>query len=346
MKKIKIITAVLLSVALCGCADKDNSSADSTQSVPTVSIGNSSAESEVISNTASSEAESAQKEESTVESAVEAAPESEQPNENESFLTGLAGDRILKSEITTVFTQDGSDCAPEDLTEENFSAVLCGGFVYVAEPSRVSRNSRDNADVYDSANMEFTDMSSEPGKNYKRINIGDEICGLTLAEAQVNFARGSETMTFTMNDGTKKTGAELGLPEIYFTSGSAKFSGELMMTGYISRIPDNGYGLGVGDIVFVPCDGQANFPIMSYRLDGDNGFYHASQMYSLSDLTWQNEFGYMYLGNEYNTTADTSDLPDDGSFVKARVTISNFELSCGLNFINTVKAELISIEAE
>lgn len=346
MKKIKLISiAAAAGVLLCGCSDKGESSAESGQSVPTISIGNSSGDSETVSSDApESSEESSRTEESSGDSAVSSAPESSEPNENETFLTGLVGDRILKSEITDVFTRDGSDCSPEDLTEDNFSAVLCGGFVYVAEPSKASRNSIDNADVYDADNTEFTDMTAEPLKNYVRLNVGDEICGLTLVEAQVNFARGSETTTFDLSDGTTKTGAELGLPEIYFTNGSAKFDGELMMSGYICRVPENDYGLGAGDIIFVPDDGQGNFPIMSYRLDGDNGFYHKSQVYSLSDLTWQNEFGYMYLGNEYNTTADTSSLPDDGSFVKATVTIDSFELSCGLNFINTVKAQLISID--
>lgn len=348
MKKYKFITAVLLAAALCGCSNKDNSSQNSTSSAVSSDAGSSIAsndESGMNSDIGSSGAESSAAGESTGESPADPVVESKPQSDDESFLVGLAGDRILKSEITTVFTSDGSDCAPADLTEEKFSAVLCDGFAYVAEPSKLARNDRDNEDSYDSANMQFTDITSEPVKNYKRLNVGDTICGLTLKEAQVNFARGSEQMSFEMKDGSQKTGAELGLPEIFFSGSSAKFDGEMSMTGYICRIASDVYGVGgVGDIVFVPSDGEANFPVMSYRLGGDDGFYHISQMYSASGLTWQNEFGFVALGNVNSTTADVSELAEDGSFVKACVTVDNFELNCGVNFINTVKADIIDIE--
>lgn len=351
MKKYKLITSVLLAALLCGCSDKENSSQNSTSGVVSstaYSNLSSNDESSFNSDLGVSEAESSTVSESIAESSSDpdpdSDPESKPQSGDESFLVGLAGDRILKSEITTVFTNDGSDCAPEDLTEEKFSAVLCGGFVYVAEPSKTARNNRDNEDVYDSANMEFTDMTSEPVKNYMRLNVGDTVCGLTLREAQVNFARGSEQTMFEMKDGSQKTGAELGLPEIYFASGTAKFDGEIVMTGYICCVAENEYGIGTGNIIFVPSDGEGNFPIMSYRLDGDNGFHHVTQVYALSDLTWQNEFGYMFLGNAGNTTADVSALPDDGSFIKAQVTVDSLEYSCGVNFISTIKANIVDIK--
>lgn len=345
MKKIKIIAAILAAAALCGCSDKGDTS--SGNSMNSVSAGSSAAESSAVpSNPESSDAESVPNGTSSDAPAPSVPESSEIPAENASFLVGLAGDRILKSEITTVFTADGSDLDPADLTEELFQSVLCSGFAYLGESSGTARNIIDNADVYDSANMEFTDMSSDPVKNYVRVNVGETVCGLTLEEAEVNFARGSETTVFETADGSQKKGSELGLPEIYFTGCSAKFSGEVTLAGYISVIPKNEYGLGVGDIIFVPCDGQAKLPIMSYRLDGVNGFYHASQMYSLTKLTWQNEFGYIHLGNVLVTDADTSSIPDDGTFVKATVTIDSYELSCGLNFVNSVKASPVDIDVE
>lgn len=348
MKKYKILSVILIAALLCGCSNKDTSSqTDLSSNVSSAASSEiiSADESSENSDTGESKPESSNAAESTADSTAVSEPdlESEPQNGDESFLVGLAGDRILKSEISTVFTNDGSDCAPEDLTEERFSAVLCDGFVYVAEPSKTARNNRDNEDMYDSANMEFTDMTSEPVKNYVRLNVGDTVCGLTLKEAQVNFACGSEQMMFELKDGSQKLGSELGIPEIFFTGGTAKFDGEIVMNGYICRFAENKYGVGAGDIVFVPSDGEANFPIMSYRLDGDNGFHHLTQVYSLSDLIWQNEFGYMYLGNAGSTTADISALPDDGSFIKAQVTVNNFELNCGVNFVNTIKADIVDI---
>lgn len=339
MKKYLTVPALVLVLALCGCSNKNTPSeggASSDHTTVVVSSGESSVSEPVSSVSESSLAEvSSQPVESSTEVAESTVPESGLP-----FLVGLAGDIVQPSEITMVFTNDGSDCAPADLTEEKFSGVVCDGFTYVAEPSKAARNAIDDADVFDSANMQFTDISAEPVKNYARLNVGDSICGLTLKEAQVNFARGSEQETFEMKDGSTKLGSELGLREIYFKTSTAKFEGELAMEGYICRIAEDAYGVGAGDIIFVPGDGEANFPIMSYRLSGDDGFYHTSQLYSLAGLTWQNEFGYVYLGNAVNTTADISALPDDGTFVKALVSVTDLELNCGLNFVSSVKAEL------
>ena len=345
MKKYKILSAALAAALLCGCSNKEDSSQNSTISVVSVADPDSSSGGESGGN--SDTGENSKPAESAVQSSAdngsESDPEIDPPSGDETFLVGLAGDRILRSEITTVFTSDGEG-SPEDLTEENFTAVLCNGFVYVAKPSLTARNNKDNHNRYDSANMEFTDMTSKPMKGYIRLNVGDTICGLTLTEAQVNFARGLEDTSFPLSDGSVKTGAELGIPEIYFAAGSAKFEGELVMAGYICRVAGDEYAVGgEGDIIFVPSDGEGDFPIMSYRIDGDNGFHYRTQLYSFSDLVWQNEYGFMRLGNVYDTTADISMLPEDGSFIKVQVTVDSLTLNCGVNFVNTVSAELVDI---
>lgn len=342
MKKYgSIVMALVLAAALCGCSEKDNSSQSGSSSTSDETVS-SSVESTSSAN-GSTAASSSQEISSSSAESTSSGEVSVPQNDDATFLAGLAGDTILKSEITTVYTNDGSDCAPADLTEDIFLAVLCNGFTYVAEPSRVSRNTADHADVFDSGEMRFTDMSESVVKNYVRLNVGDTICGMTLKSAYVNFARGSEEESFKMNDGSFKKGSELGLKEIYFTAGTAEFEGELEMTGYICRIAEDMYGIGAGDIIFVPCDGEANFPVMSYRLSGDDGFYHTSQLYSLPGLTWQNEFGYVRLGNVNDTEADVSGLPEDGSFVKARVTANGLTLTCGLNFVSTTSSELTDL---
>lgn len=349
MGKYRILTAVLAAALLCGCSDKENSSDNNTSII----ISSAPESSDVFSNGGGESSENSDTVENSqpVESSVQSSdeqpdpvsdPEPEIPSGDETFLVGLAGDRITKSEITTVFTNEGEGTA-EDMTEDNFSAVLCDGFVYVAGSAGASRNNRDNANSYDAGNMEFTDMPSVPMKDYVRLDVGDTLCGLTLREAQVNFARGLEQTSFQLEDGSYKTGAELDIPEIYFAGGTAKFDGELVMVGYMCCVAEDEYGIGTGDILFVPCDGEGSFPIMSYRIDGDNGFHHLTQIYSFNDLVWQNDYGYMYLGNAYDTSADISALPDDGSFVKVKVTVDNFELTCGVNFVNSVRAEIVDI---
>lgn len=183
MKKYKILAAVLLAALLCGCSNKETSSQNSTISVVSSaddSNVSSGGESGVYSDTgvSSKPVESSAQSSSDTESDPE--PVIDPPSGDETFLVGLAGDRILKSEITRVFTNEGEGSA-EDLTEDNFSAVLCDGIAYVAKPSLTARNNRDNYNMYDSGNMEFTDMTSSPKKDYMRLEVGDTICGLTFS---------------------------------------------------------------------------------------------------------------------------------------------------------------------
>ncbi len=258
------------------------------------------------------------------------------------FLTGLDGEKILTSEITEAFGESGA-ISPEELTEENFGSAVCAGFVYAAPPSEFYRNDRDNSEVFNEADMTFTDSTgAEPLKNYERLNVGDKVGSLTLTKAETSFSRDLETRSFTLSDGSEKTGAQLGLPEIFFAGGKAEFDGELTMKGYLCRIAADDYGVSEGELLFVPSEG-ADIPVLSYCFDG-GGFYHAPRVYSFSGLVWQNEFGYMTLGNAADTSADVSSLPKDGSFVKAEVTVCNIEMSSGVNFTDRVKAELVRSE--
>ncbi len=346
MRKCKIIAVIVLAAALCGCSNNNESDESSASSASTSTKGSSAVSEAVVSSEKTEESVPSPIISTSSEKEIFSVPvisweESVQTvTVGGAFLFGPAGDEIAPSDIVQVITKDGSECAPEDLTEENFSAVLCEGFTYVAPPSKISRNSVDNADVFDPNSFVFTDTDGSALKNYVRLNVGDTICGLTLTKGETNFARGFEDKEYVLKDGSVKTGAELGIAEIYFTYGSAEFEGEVTMNGYIARMPEDKYGVQSGDILFVPDDGEADFPVMSYQLSGDDGIYHAPQVYNDNDLTWENEFGYLRLGNASNTTADISALPEDGSFVKARITAESFKLNCGISMVNAVSASL------
>lgn len=318
MKKCRIILAVLLAAALCGCSDKDNTSGESSRAE--ISIAESNGQSEPgIDETNSSSVRSVS--EPTISTTSE-------PDPRETFIVGVMGEKILTTEISTVFSNNGAELTPAELTRENFSAVLCDGFAYLAEPSGLARNSVDNADVYDENTLQFSDVTPELVSDFKRVNVGESIGGLTLKEAQVNFA----------------SGAEMGLPDVAFVYGSAMFEGELTMTGYISRAAEDSYNFMTGDLMFVPSNGESTIPVMSYTYDSGLGYCHAPQYVSSgSGFTWYNEFGYVYLGNASDTTADISMIPDDGSFVKVRVTFDNLIMSSGIDRGNVITAEIVDI---
>ncbi len=344
MKKYKILSIAAALTMLCGCSGKNNDSEGSAPPSPVSAAVSSTPSAPAVSSAASvSETSSAAYSSSRggYSYQIVSSPESIQEIIiGSAFLYGPAGDEISPSDIKTVIARDGSDCLPENLTEDNFSAVLCEGFTYVAQPSKISRNSIDNADVFDADDYIFTDTDGSALKNFVRLNVGDTICGLTLTKGETNFARGSESADYVLKDGSVKKGYELGFPEIYFVYATAEFEGELSMNGYICRVAQDEYGVQAGDILFVPDDGEADFPVMSFRLSGDDGIFHAPQVYYDNGMAWENEFGYLQLGNAASTTADISALPEDGSFVKARITADKLTLSCALSMINSVSAEL------
>lgn len=321
MKKSRIILAVLLAAALCGCSNKGGTSQDVSSGAQMSSTGSdvqSDPESSNVTNESSSVGGNVS--EPTSEPTVS--------DGTKTFITGITGERILTSEISLVYSNNGTEITPEGLTRENFSAVLCDGFAYLAEASGLARNSVDNADVFDSNNLQFSDVTPQPVANYKRVNVGESIGGLTLTQAQVNFA----------------SGMKLGLPDVAFVYCSAMFEGELTMTGYISRAAEDNYNFMTGDLMFVPSDGESTLPVMSYTYDEQLGYCHSPQYVSSgSGFTWLNEFGYIYLGNASGTTADLSGIPEDGSFVKVTVTMDKLMMSSGIDRGNTIQAEIIEI---
>ncbi|MBD5383765.1 MAG: hypothetical protein HDR72_02030 [Ruminococcaceae bacterium] len=347
MKKYQIILALILAAALTGCAKDEPGSDSSAVSIPESSAPQSTDNGGIVQN---STPESSS--ESSNESTTESAPQTSEPSNSEetdnpedTFLIGLAGDVIRRSELTMIFSNDGTDGDPETFSEENFSGVVCDGFVYLAEPSGICRTSYDNEDVFDSEMARFTDISETPKKNYIRVTAGDTFCGLTLTEAQVNFAHGLDGMEYTLGDGSVKLGSELGFPEIYFMGGMAAFEGEVTMTGYMCVAAEDEQSIMTGDIIFVPSGCECTLPVMGYRFDPDVGTAHFPRINTRGGMYWENEYGYIYLGNTYgNITADLSEIPDDGSFVKVNVTLGNIKITCGINMMESYSADITDIE--
>lgn len=302
MKKTSLVIAAIAALTLCGCGKSETSAL-----VSAASGANGTADS------ASSAVESSGE--------LSAEPAESVPGVEIPFLKGIAGDVVKSSEITTVYTLDGNDCAPESLVRENFDEVTCEGFTYAAEPSKQARNSIDNSDVFDSGAAEFSDMPGAKVSDYRRVNVGDTICGLKLVSAQTRFSSESA------EDGS------------YFrATDSAVFEGEKTMRGYIYRVKEDEYGVAAGDIYFFPCDGEADIPVMNYSYDKDNGYYHSTETGSAANITFSNEIGQIYLGNANDITADISVIPEDGTAVKALVSMENFTYTSSIDAMSRISA--------
>ena len=320
MKKTKAILALLIAAALCGCSS--NGEGPSSSSVEQSSSSSSSSK-----ETSSSSSSSTSSSVSSTDSSSESKPEESKPSTDETFLKGLAGDTIMKSDIKQVFVPEGQDASVDKMTEENFQSVLCMGFIYAAEPKGIFRTNLDNADVYNESEMSFTDVSENNDSNYVRLNVGDKMCGMTLTFAETNFAR-NEAIT----------------EKSYFCYGSCEFSGEATLTGYVKVQPEGDfYSVFEGDVIFVPTSGA--LPVVNYSLNSDNVICHNLMNGADKNLVWCNEYGSICLGNviENDNLADF-DLPDGDSFVKCRIVIDNLKCTSSTQFTEKMEANLVSFE--
>ncbi len=325
MKKTKAVLAVILAALLCGCSSKEEGSSSSS-----VVESTSTSSSTTVSSSSTSSSSSTTTTSSSTESSTESEPESSEPVTNETFLKGLAGDTILRTDIKQVFVPEGGDASVEKLTEENFSSVLCMGFIYVSEPKGIFRTNLDNADVYDDVTMSFSDISDVKDTSYTRLNVGENMCGMTLTFAETNFARTSEDA--------------LGASGSYFCYGSCAFSGETELTGYINIRTEGGSNFaGEGDVIFVPTAG--NLPVVNYSLDAEKGICHKLLNGADQNLVWSNEYGCIYLGNVFdNASLKSFEIPEGSEYIKCRVVVDNVKYMSSTQFYPRTEAELISIE--
>ncbi len=325
MKKTKVFLALILAAALCGCsAEEEEGSSFGGESSSSTSSSSSTAFSSSESSSSSS------MESSSAESSSESEPESE-PASNETFLTGLAGDTILKTDIKQIFVPNGVEADIDNFSEENFSSVLCMGFIYASEPKNIFRTNLDDPDVYNETDYTFSDVALDKDNDYVRLNVGDSMCGMTLTFAETNFARTDEQSMQTY-------------PGSYFCYGSCEFSGEIELEGYINIHNDEGsYTAFKGDVNFVPTSGE--IPVVNYRVDPEEGIYHAPMSGADKNLVWLNEYGKIYLGN-----ADTDEalrslgIPEGSEYVKCRIVIDKLKYTSSTQMMPRVEARIVSFD--
>ncbi len=322
MKKTKAALAVILAAVLCGCSSKEeNSSSSSVEESTSSSFSTTVSSSSTISSSSTTSS-------SSTESSTESSSESE-PLTNETFLKGLADDVILRSDIKQVFVPEGQDASVENLTEENFSSVLCMGFIYVSEPKGIFRTNLDNGDVYDEITMSFNDISDEKDAKYTRLNVGEKMCGMTLTFAETNFARTQEDA--------------LGAAGSYFCYGSCTFSGETELSGYINLRTEGSNFAGEGDVVFVITEGD--LPVVNYTVDAEAGICHKMMNGSDKNLVWSNEYGCIFLGNVFDNAALAGfEIPEGNEYVKCRIVVDNVKYTSSTQFYPRIEAELVSFE--
>lgn len=301
----KIITAILtitMLASLTACNAENSSNDTSSRNIS--SDSDSSQNSDTVSSENSENTES-----TPVESRGEPM-----------FFSGLNGETIYSNEITTVIDSDFNETTIDNITPENFSQAICEGFCYLSEPCGISRTELDNPDSW-AGSLNCTDIPQGILRpEYKRLNVGDTFCGLTIKKASTKF---------------------LGSGPNNFWICNVEFDGELTLTGYIHINHDGDYAVGEGDLQFLiddkcsilpgnPDTSESYVSPEPHTVFKYNGFYYDNGTDEPSWCMCCNEYGLIYLGNISTCTADLSDIGTSNSkydfYRKVKVKIENLKI--------------------
>lgn len=317
MKKQKITAltiALLTSVSLCGCNNENQSSDSGSRS--TVSL------------------ESTDRDTSSQTGGPEDPESSDTPSgqREKIVLIGALNDEIDRKEIVKAsriepYPLDDTEISPDRIDEDRADRATVG-FAYCALPLYPALTNRESE--YNEENRSFKDIPQQEKSDYIKARPGDNICGLTVAKAATEFFFGE-------NGGRTK-----------MSYSYIKLNGSITVEGYIRILTELEYATGMdGDLIFVPV-GDVQLPTVRFDSREDNPvsieFRSIGNPYMMDDLIFTNEFsGFIQLGNINETTADISEIPNDGSFVKVRAVISDFEIQSTIGWFTNSYAVLESV---
>lgn len=237
-------------------------------------------------------------------------------------LYGPGMDKVSADEITEISTYG----------DYVWTEAKCDGFVYLAEPTGVSFNIDENAELYDNENFTFIGAPEVSAAEYKKYYVGDSICGLTVKSALSNFSVHSNYSH----------------PESYFFRGEVFFDGSLEMTGYLVILTDDEYAVGgVGDIIFIPDNESQILPVLNYnRLSEENGVYSSciSHCTIAGGFAYQSEYPFGCCGNisEYDSALFAA--VEHNTPTRVKVTVDEISMSSTVEWFANLNMRITDLE--
>lgn len=241
-----------------------------------------------------------------------------------------------------VYGPEGDNISPDEMTEVRrygeelpWDYITCEGFTYISEPTGISYNSIENADIFNSADNSFTGGKTNSEAVYKRYNAGDEICGLTIDTAKSRFQYRTQYGE---------------LKERYFSGGEVTFKGEKELTGYLVILSEDTYAVGMeGDIVFILDNESQTLPLINYNnMSKDKGVFSTQLNHAniIGDITSRSEYGLISLGN-------IKDYPDEmfmgaehNKALKVRAVLGEIYMSSNIEWFVNTNAVIKSLKFE
>lgn len=287
-KTVKLLSLLTLScVLLSGCSGNANSEAGSTEQISSVTENTSTTEN-------SSSAESAA-EEKQPESDSDAESKTESTADESSTENSETDAPVMPIDLDgTALDPDTMNCTI--YSESNYTYYVFDGFAWLAEPTGQSYVTADGTIPKP---IEYTQPE------FKRLNVGDEINGLTIlsAETEIDIANGKS----------------------FFNGCKAEFEGTSELTGYAFIQYQDDYMMPKDTIFFLPEQDGCNLPVI-----------YSTNSHTLGDpivydgICWGNEYDRWFdLGNisDYSDKEWLALLPSNGTPVRVTATVSNVKMS-------------------
>lgn len=241
------------------------------------------------------------------------------------FFIGLDGKAVLTSEITWL---DNTDKTAETLTKDDLGAVaFCDGFTYFKEPSGIAFNSYSDPEKFDGT--DFLGGDAENTNEWKRVCVGDEICGLKVRSASVVFD------VEDYEDARDFPGRYLSI----YNVGSCELEGTIDIEGFLQVLPDSMYQETSQLVEFFPC--ESKLPIMPGIPDSEKGYTTPVSRQVYGGFGIFGEQGCIGFGHLSNITCDMDGI-GRGDIAYARVTLGNIRCAGGSISATLEKVERIS----
>lgn len=252
------------------------------------------------------------------------------PNGRPTFLIGPDGKAIYTSEITRL---ENTDKTAETLTKDDLWAdVYCDGFAYYKEPCGIGYDSYKNPELFEG--RDFLGDRPENNNQWKRVNVGDEICGLRVKSATAHFyVCDRDNYTF---------------PAYYFRSNDMgiELEGTIEVEGFlqVNYHSDNYFPTSetiwfYPSAVDLPLDPSVEF------LDMEKGFetrFEVRSIYNINEeLLYAGEFDSITLGRFFDVECDMDGI-GVGDVAYARVTLKDIRCIDNRAYATLEKVELLS----
>lgn len=266
-------------------------------------------------------------------SAVVSEPVTSAPKSEPTIFIGMDGKPVYAHEITELRNDNYEPMPLSELTEDSeYASAVCTGFAYLKPSTGVTFNMLDNPDLFGTG-YEFKGEYPENTNEWKRVNVGETICGLTLTKAETCFSIPDKRDAYSF-------------PEKYYNgfTSSYEFEGELTMTGYFYVDKRDPLYDPDGGMMFFDF-GDKPLPLKARSTNADeSGFdtkFSVSAIYG-TDIFGASECDFIQFDENFHDTEVDMTGVDIGDLVKAKVTIDRLVLNSNVVFAHLTDIEVLS----